>query len=152
MNIFIWILIAATLFFDQLTKLIISRSLTPNESVEVLKNFFYLTRVHNTGAAFGIFKNETFFFTVISMVTVIGLIAYMRRKKNAFFLQDMALALILGGALGNLLDRLRFGYVVDFLDFRVWPVFNIADSAITAGAFLLIIALLTETRKRKNVS
>lgn len=142
MKIFIWTLTASIFFLDQLSKFLISSTFDINESVEVIENVFFLTLVHNTGAAFGIFKRETLFFIVVSVVAVIAIVAYMRSKRSRAFLADLGLAFILGGALGNLADRLRLGYVIDFLDFKIWPVFNVADSAITLGAFILMLSLL----------
>ncbi|MFC1576246.1 signal peptidase II [Candidatus Omnitrophota bacterium] len=143
----IWLTVASVLVLDQLSKALVLRSLVPGESVEVVKNIFYLTLVHNTGAAFGIFRHQTFFFIIVSVLAVIVIAVYIKRKQNIIFMRDAALALVLGGALGNLVDRLRFGYVVDFFDFRIWPVFNVADSAITIGTFLLIISLLKKNPK-----
>ncbi len=127
---------------DQISKTLISRNFSLNESAEIIKNIFYLTIVHNTGAAFGIFKNQTLFFIIVSILAVIAGAMYIKKSLNIPFTIKIALGLILGGTLGNLVDRLRFGYVIDFLDFKIWPVFNLADSAITVGAFLLIIGLL----------
>lgn len=143
MNTSIWLLAGSIFLLDQLSKFLISKNFSPNESIEVVKNIFHLTLVHNTGAAFGIFKNQTLFFVLVSILAVAVIAAYIRKREKASFLRDAALALILGGALGNLVDRLRFGYVIDFLDFRIWPVFNVADSAITIGAFLLVISACT---------
>jgi signal peptidase II len=123
------------------------RKLELNESIEVVKNIFYLTLVHNTGAAFGIFRNQALFFVIVSILAVIAILIYIKKFSNIPLMIKIALGLILGGAAGNLVDRLRFGHVVDFLDFKIWPVFNIADSAITVGAFLLIISLMTKKRR-----
>src|SRR3989338_742165 len=107
-------------FLDQLTKYLILK---------------------NTGAGFGILKNFNFLLIMIS-IAVIGIIFYYFKKikENQLLLQVLA-AFILGGALGNLIDRARLGYVVDFLDFRIWPVFNIADSFVTVGIIGLIVYL-----------
>jgi len=131
---------------DQFTKFRASSVLELNQTREVVKNVFHLTLVHNSGAAFGIFRDLTVFFTLISASAIIAIGIYLKRRKIPCFLKDASLALILGGAAGNLADRLRFGYVVDFLDFRVWPVFNVADSAITVGVGLLIISLAAGRR------
>ncbi|OGW75452.1 MAG: signal peptidase II [Omnitrophica bacterium RBG_13_46_9] len=132
--------VGSVLVLDQLSKFFVLRNLNPNNSIEVIRNFFYLTLVYNTGAAFGILKDKTFVFVAISLLAVIFIVFYINKRKKGAFPADLGLGLILGGALGNLVDRLRFGYVVDFLDFKIWPVFNIADSAITTGVFLLIAA------------
>ncbi|MBL7155585.1 MAG: signal peptidase II [Candidatus Omnitrophica bacterium] len=147
MSNFIWFLAILVFFLDQLTKFFISRYFDPHTSLEIIKGIFYLALVHNTGAAFGIFKNQTLFFIVVSILAVATIVIYVRKKTKRTLLLDAALALILGGALGNLVDRLRFGYVIDFLDFRIWPVFNTADSAITIGAFLLILSSLLKKQE-----
>lgn len=141
MNKIIWVVAALTFLLDQSSKFLVSRSLKLNESLAVIKNTFHITLVHNTGAAFGIFKEQKLFFIIIAVLAVSTIAIYIRKAKKAFFLRDAALALILGGALGNLADRLRLGYVIDFLDFRIWPVFNVADSAVTIGAIMLVICI-----------
>ena len=146
MNAFIWALAIFVFLLDWASKIFILRNLSLNESVEIIKNIFYLTLVHNTGAAFGIFKNQTLFFIVVSILAVITIVIYIKKFSNISLAIKIGLALILGGAFGNLVDRLCFGYVVDFLDFKIWPVFNIADSAITVGTFLLIVNLMTKKR------
>lgn len=126
------------LSLDQLTKLIAQKNLILNKTVPVIKGAFHFTLIHNRGAAFGIFRDQVPLFIVISIVVII-LIFYnlnnIRNKKPSLY--GISLCVISAGALGNLVDRIFYGYVIDFLDFRIWPVFNIADSAITAGAVLL---------------
>ncbi|MGB2705373.1 MAG: signal peptidase II [Candidatus Omnitrophota bacterium] len=141
MNKIIWVVAVLALLLDQASKFLVSRSLKLNESLAVIKNTFHITLVHNTGAAFGSFKEQTLFFIIIASLAVAAIVIYIRKTRKAFFLRDAALALILGGALGNLTDRLRLGYVIDFLDFRIWPVFNVADSAVTIGAIMLVICI-----------
>ncbi|GFN24050.1 MAG: signal peptidase II [Thermoanaerobacteraceae bacterium] len=132
------LLVLAIVAGDQLTKMVVRRTLAPNETVPVLDNIFHLTHVNNPGAAFGLLAHRTSFFIATGIiVTGLIIIAYRQFRNGGFYFQ-LALALQLGGALGNLLDRLRFGYVVDFLDFRIWPVFNLADVAIVGGASLLV--------------
>ncbi|MFH0826662.1 MAG: signal peptidase II [Candidatus Omnitrophota bacterium] len=135
------IIIIAILALDQLTKFLISRNLSIHESVPVIPRVFHLTLVANRGAAFGILKNQTLLFISTSILAVV-LISFSLRDNKQRGLYSFSLSLVLAGALGNLIDRLRFGYVIDFLDFRVWPVFNIADSAITVGALVLGWSLL----------
>ncbi|MBP7215720.1 MAG: signal peptidase II [Candidatus Omnitrophica bacterium] len=131
----VFFIVAIILVVDQLTKVLVTRALTLHQSVPLLNNIFHLTLVYNTGAAFGLFKNQILLFIATSLCAII-LVSY-NLKKTTLRLPSVSLALILAGALGNLIDRLRFGFVIDFLDFRVWPVFNVADSAITIGAILL---------------
>jgi signal peptidase II len=137
----------AVIFADQLSKFFVSKNLSLHESLPVLKGILYLSLVHNRGAAFGIFKGSLswFIFTALFAIALI-LFDLKRERLDKLSLYTFSLALILGGAAGNLLDRLRFGYVVDFLDFRVWPVFNVADSAITIGAILLGICILSSAK------
>lgn len=115
-----------------------SRAFAPGESLPLLPPILHLTYVQNTGAAFGLFKGQQFLFIGCSIL-IIGWILWELFTKPSMGVRSLwALALVLGGAAGNLLDRLRFGYVVDFIDLRVWPVFNVGDSAITVGVALLL--------------
>jgi signal peptidase II len=141
----VFIVVLVVLSCDQLSKSIIINKLSLHQSTPLIKGIFHLTLVYNRGAAFGILKNQAPLFIITSLVAVV--LIYLNYKKNRekkSFSYDLSLALILAGALGNLIDRLFLGYVIDFLDFRIWPVFNIADSAITAGAFLLAYLMLKQ--------
>lgn len=143
----IFIIVFAILSLDQLSKFIITRYLSQNQTIPLIKGVFHLTLIHNRGAAFGILRNQVPLFIFTSILAII--LIYLSLKKNKHRkAYSIALSLILAGALGNLIDRLFFGYVIDFLDFRIWPVFNIADSAITIAAVLLGWEILF----KKNVS
>lgn len=130
---------------DQLSKVVVSSWLQLYESVAVLP-FFNFTLLHNPGAAFSFLADaggwQRWFFTAIALFVSVVITVWLRRLPAEEKWQAAALALILGGALGNVIDRLRFGYVVDFLDFYYqqwhWPAFNIADSAITVGVAILL--------------
>lgn len=140
------------LVLDQLTKYATRQLLVVNESIVVVKGFFHITLVYNRGAAFGILKNQLVLFIVTS-VFAIGLIWTNLKKDRTphkITLEKIALNAILAGAVGNLIDRLLYGYVVDFLDFRIWPVFNIADSAITVGAILLVYSILFPKQRHSH--
>ncbi|MDD5130084.1 MAG: signal peptidase II [Candidatus Omnitrophica bacterium] len=137
----IFIIVSIVILLDQISKFLALRFLQLNTPVPLIKNFLNLTLVHNRGAAFGLFQDQLFLFILVSFFAI-GLIFYNLRNKANSILLKVSLSLILGGAAGNLIDRLRFGYVVDFLDLRVWPVFNIADSVITIAAFVLAWELL----------
>ncbi|WP_338825323.1 signal peptidase II [Neomoorella humiferrea] len=136
------LLVALVLGLDQLTKYIVRVNFQPNESLPVINSFFHLTYVNNPGAAFGLFAYKTPVFVAITVLVVAVILIAYRILPPGSPVMRLALALITGGALGNLIDRLRFGYVVDFLDFRVWPVFNLADVAIVSGVILLCWQLL----------
>jgi len=130
-----FLLAAAVLSIDRLTKLLVIKNLKLHYSFPVIKGLLYFTRVHNRGAAFGLFKGQIFLFAIVSVVAAVFICLSLRKAKSNIY--SLSLGLILAGAIGNLIDRLAFGYVIDFLDLRIWPVFNVADSAITVGAVLL---------------
>ncbi|MFA4993197.1 MAG: signal peptidase II [Candidatus Omnitrophota bacterium] len=132
----IFVIVSSVVFLDQLSKFIAVRFLQLNTPVSLIKNFLYMTLVYNRGAAFGMLKNQLFFFILISLLVILFIFLHLKNKKHPFVFK-ISLSLILAGSLGNLIDRLRFGYVIDFLDLRFWPVFNLADSALTIGALLL---------------
>ncbi len=117
--------------------------------------FFRITHISNTGAAFGLFPGQSPLLTVVALLSIILLLAYalvIYRHYPLFYsgLGGVALGLILGGATGNLIDRLRFGEITDFIDFTVWPAFNIADSALTIGAILVVYLFLRLARVEKR--
>lgn len=133
-----WITLLGIFLVDQASKILIMSALFLNQSIPVITNVFHITYIRNPGAAFGLMAYKTTFFIVVSLLVVLGIILFYR-KYGGKGAMPAALGLIAGGALGNLVDRVRFGEVIDFLDFRVWPVFNLADSAIVVGAGLLVI-------------
>jgi signal peptidase II len=144
---------AAALGFDRWTKALIQRRFGLNESISVIDGFFNITYVRNTGVAFGIFDplslpSKSVLLSVFTAFAVVVVIAYSVRSPLRNRLLQFALALILGGAVGNLYDRLAYGYVVDFLEFYAgayhWPSFNIADSAISIGVVLLALEILRD--------
>jgi len=143
------LLILTILFLDQLSKILICRFFSLNQSLPVINKVFYLTLVHNRGAAFGILKGQLVFLILTAAVSIILIylsLRVTRGRKLSFY--NISLCLILAGGIGNLIDRLVFGYVIDFLDFRIWPVFNLADSAITIGAVLLGWSILTSNKRK----
>ena len=134
-----WLIGALILSADQLSKFLFVASFTPGQSRPLLPPLVYLTYVQNTGAAFGLFKGQQLLFIGISVGVIVWIVSELRgQRRPPHPLVGWAYGLILGGAAGNLIDRLRFGYVIDFIDLRVWPVFNIGDSALTIGVTLLI--------------
>lgn len=139
----IFIIVLTILSLDQFTKYLISRNLSLSQSVALIKGILHLTLVHNRGAAFGMLKNQTPLFIFTSIFAVILIYFSLKgRSQKKVSIYTLSLSLILAGAVGNLIDRVFFGYVIDFLDLRIWPVFNVADSAITIGAVLLGWSLL----------
>ena len=141
----LFLLAALILILDQTSKFIVCRVMLPRGSFPVIENIFHLTHVQNQGAAFGLFPNQTLFFIGVTLFTVLLILFFHQRISKEGSSLSWALGLILGGALGNLIDRIRLKAVIDFLDFSLrghhWPSFNIADSAITIGAVILFFSI-----------
>jgi len=139
---------------DQLSKFWIRSNLAIGESLFEV-GFFRLTRVHNTGAVFGLFQGQSFLLATVALVSVAALLLY------AFFFHHkipfldnwpgkLAISLVIGGTVGNLIDRIHLGYITDFIDFSFWPTFNIADSAIVVGTIILAYSLICLARAGKG--
>ena len=154
---------------DRATKYIVLGQIKPDEPRVVVPNFFHLVNITNTGAAFGSFKNNNAFFIAISCIALLfALVLLLGRSKSGKadslwwtrdIWRDVSLALLLAGVLGNLTDRLLYGYVIDFLLFDLhipfahpWPAFNVADSAIVVGALLLLSEIFLAPQEEKAIS
>ena len=140
---------------DQVTKLYVDANFRLHETVPVVRGFFHLTYVRNKGAAFGILADNAVrvpFFITVSIVAMLGILWYIRRIRKDQKLALFSLSLIFSGAFGNLIDRIRLGEVIDFLDVfwrhYHWPAFNVADSAITVGVTLLFIEMWREDHNK----
>jgi len=138
---------------DQVTKWLVLRFISTDEFVPVISGFFYLVQVHNTGAAFGMLKNNNLFFMVLASVALILVGVLARRGAFADAPSRVGAALLVSGILGNLTDRILHGYVVDFLDvilpwYGHWPAFNVADSAICGAAALFLISGFLASEKK----
>lgn len=145
---------------DQFTKVWVMKSFQLYESLEVIPAFFSLTYLTNKGAAFGFLAGVTsewrhYFFLILACVALVLIAVAWLRMRNDHRFYGPALALIAGGAIGNVIDRVRLGAVVDFLDFYVaghhWPAFNVADSAIFVGVALFLLANFLEERQKKQI-
>lgn len=154
-----WFIVVAAvgLVADQFSKWLVASRMTLHQSIELLADFAHITYVRNPGAAFGILANSSLrlpFFILVSVVAAFGILWYLRREKGGHLRLQIALGLIFSGALGNLIDRVRFGEVIDFIDVHWyrhhWPAFNIADSAICVGVGLLLLDSWIDERNRKN--
>lgn len=144
----LFVLPLAVVILDQFSKYIVVENMVLGESIPIIEEVFHLTYILNPGAAFGMFAHNRLFFIAIAVV-VIGIIIWARREILALPWEVKAgCGLFLGGAIGNLIDRARQGLVIDFFDFRIWPVFNIADIAICIGVGLIIWNLLKTELKR----
>jgi signal peptidase II len=147
----------AVLLLDQATKFFIDRTMEIHSSITVVENFFNITYIRNKGAAFGFLSETSFrlpFFIFISIIAVVVIIGIFRKLRPEQKLTIVSLSLIFAGALGNLIDRIRLGEVIDFIYVHwyehYWPAFNVADSAICVGVFLLALDMLLDERKRKS--
>ncbi len=147
---------------DQFTKILVHSSFDLGESVIVFESFFNFTYVRNVGAAFGIFGNlsapvRQVFFLTVPPLAVLLILMILRSTPDKERLQVFALSLVCGGALGNYVDRLRFGYVIDFLDFHInqsynWPAFNVADIAIVTGVMITALFIFKPELSKQNDS
>ncbi|MEW9667543.1 signal peptidase II [Ammoniphilus sp. 3BR4] len=149
---FYYILALIVFGLDQLTKWIVVKNMELGQSIPLLEGVFHFTSHRNRGAAFGILQDQRWFFIVITLVVMGGIIYYLRMLGKDKPMVSYALALILGGAVGNFLDRLLFGEVVDFLDFTLinFPIFNVADSAIVIGVGLMIWDTILEMKRERR--
>jgi signal peptidase II len=152
------IIAIAGLIADQLTKLYIDSSMRLFQSIPVLDNFFHITYVRNKGAAFSFLAHTSWrlpFFITISLVAAVVILVAFARLRDDQKLAQVSLVMIFSGAVGNLIDRVRMGEVIDFLDAHWyehhWPAFNVADSMICVGVFLLAIDMLLEDKRQKKV-
>ena len=140
----IGLVIVGILLLDQLTKLLVEDRMLLGESIPMIPAFFHITYVMNYGAAFGLFPHQQWFFVLAAVVMIaLGYWGILKlRHYGVFFIYGTSL--MMAGALGNLLDRIRLDGVVDFFDFRIWPIFNVADIAICAGVGLILLAMFKE--------
>jgi signal peptidase II len=146
-----------TIFLDQATKFYIARTLPLHSMITVIENFFTITYLRNKGAAFGMLATSPWrlpFFIIVSLVAVVVIFVVIKKLRDDQKLAAYALSLIFAGALGNLIDRIRFGEVIDFIFVHwydhYWPAFNVADSAICVGVFLLALDMVREERRMKR--
>jgi signal peptidase II len=157
----LFIFLFGVLLLDQLTKSMIVQKLFLYEKVEVIRGFFNIIHVRNTGGAFGIFGGEkgglgSVLFVVVSLLAIGAIVYLFVKAREDEKVLAFSFTLILSGALGNLIDRIRYGEVIDFIDFHVstyhWPAFNIADSAICIGIGLMALELLAKDKKKSTKS
>ena len=146
------VLAAALIVADQAVKSIVQSHLTLLQSVPVIEGVFHLTYIQNTGAAFSILEGQKVLFILLTSLVSLLILGYViknRRSGSRWLL--IPLTSVAAGGIGNLIDRIRLGYVVDYLDFRIWPIFNIADMAVTVGCgFLIIYFFVIEPKNKKK--
>lgn len=148
------IIVFALVCLDQFSKFYIYSNFALNESINVINNFFDITYIQNFGAGFSILQHQRIFLSVVSILAICILSYLLYTTKKDDTVSKISYLLIIAGALGNLIDRIRLGYVVDFFDFVIFgydfPVFNVADCYITIGCFIIIFIVLKESRNAKN--
>ena len=144
-SLFVSSIAIVVFLLDQLTKLVIKNFMALGDSVAVLPTVFHITFIQNKGAGFGILQGQRWLLVWVA-VMVIGVILFLWDKIPNKKYSQWGVGLILGGTIGNLIDRIAYGAVIDFIDFRIWPAFNVADSALSIGALLLIIYLIRRDR------
>ncbi len=143
------------IFLDQTSKNMVESALelfTYWAPFPEFENIFRITHVSNTGVAFGLFQNGNIIFTILAIIVSVGIILYNSRLAPGHKLLRLALGLQMGGALGNMIDRLRQGYVTDFMDFGPWPVWNVADLAIVSGTILLVLIMFYDERQQQKAA
>lgn len=142
------------IIIDQVSKIIVVNNLTNNKSIEVIKSFFYLTYTNNKGAAFSILTGRRILLILVAFIVIGLLIYYVRKNKIEGKVNKIALSLVIGGSIGNLIDRILRGAVIDFIDIKIFgynfPIFNLADTFIVIGVFLLIIEMFRKEHKNDN--
>lgn len=150
LSLFYYLIAIAVAVIDQLTKYVVAKNMEIGESIPLIEGVFHFTSHRNMGAAFGILQNQRWLFIIITIAVVVGIVWSLSRIGKSQPRVSFALSLVLGGAVGNFIDRLLTGQVVDFFDFVLirFPIFNVADTAITIGVALLLIDTLLQGRKK----
>jgi signal peptidase II len=150
MNVYFLVTAILVLVADQITKNLVIERVPENSSIEIIKGFLYITHVKNSGAAFGMFQGYTNILAIISIVAIVLIIILKVILKLDFAFYNVSLGFILGGAIGNLIDRYFMGEVTDFINLIFIPVFNIADSSLIIGFCLIIILIIREYFKKEK--
>ncbi|MRH42186.1 lipoprotein signal peptidase [Aquibacillus halophilus] len=149
---FYYVIAALVIGLDQLTKWIIVTTMELRESIPVIDNLFYITSHRNTGAAWGILQGQMWFFYIVTVIVIVVIVYYIQKFALDSKLMGWSLALLLGGAIGNFIDRVFRKEVVDFFDVYIgsydFPIFNIADSALVVGVILVLIATFMDEKKK----
>ena len=138
-NLFVFSIALLIVILDQLTKFLIKQNFQLNGSIPIINNVFHLKYITNTGSAFGLFRGLNLFFISFSIIVIAVIFYCLKKIKYNEKALQFAVGLLLGGTIGNLIDRITYGAVTDFIDFRIWPVFNVADSSVTISIILLIV-------------
>ena len=127
---------------DQISKFYIQSYMVIGMSIPIIQDVFHITYILNPGAAFGLFEHQTAFFVIIAICMCLAAIYFYPQIPRSYRLLRFGMGLMVGGAMGNVIDRINTGYVVDFFDFRIWPIFNVADIGIVCGVGCIIFSIL----------
>lgn len=151
---FYYLIALLVIALDQLTKWMIVKKMEYGESIEIIENLLYITSHRNRGAAWGILQGQMWFFYIITIAVIIGIVYYIQKMAKESILLGVALGLMLGGAIGNFIDRVARQEVVDFVHTYIFsysfPVFNVADAALSIGVGLLVIHMFLEEKNAKE--
>ncbi len=151
---FCFFLVIAVIALDQIIKYVIATNMFVGESIPIIPQVLHLTYILNAGAAFGILANQRYFFIAIAAILIIITIYFYPQIQRLSRTFQIAIAMLLSGAIGNMIDRIATGKVVDYIDIRIWPIFNLADIAIVLGCIIIIYELLFKNsntaKKQKN--
>lgn len=135
-----YIIIIAAVLLDQIIKFAVRTNMDLYQTIPIIDGIFHITYIQNTGAAFSLFSGNTGMLALITVIITVGILAYLfKLKNNGHWALMLSLALIVAGGVGNIIDRISLQYVVDFLDLRIWPIFNLADIYVCVGCILLVI-------------
>lgn len=145
-----------SMLIDQIIKIIVMGNMSVGESIKVIKNFFSITYVENDGAAWSILSGNTFFLVIVSIVAILLIYWYMLKNNNIKKFEIICYSVLTGGIIGNLMDRIKFGSVIDYLDFKIFgynfPIFNFADMCIVISIFSLLIYSIKEEKNARSKS
>lgn len=153
-----YFLATVIVLIDQVIKVFISLNMKIYESIPVIKNFFYITYVRNDGAAFSILQNKTYLLLLVAFLVLSFILCYINKQEKFSKIEAIAFGFLLGGIIGNFVDRLLYGQVIDYLDFKLfgydYPVFNFADSMIVIGVFVLVYIIfrsdVDDSRRKRS--
>ncbi len=144
------IIIILVVVLDRITKLVVVNNMTENMSIPIIKHVLHLTYILNPGAAFGMLEYSRLFFIGLTMIILACAVVFRNKLKTEPLMIQYGAALFLGGAIGNVIDRIETGLVIDFIDFRIWPIFNVADIAICVGVGLIVWSVMKEESHKKK--
>ena len=137
----------ALVIIDQTIKYMVNTNMILGQSYPLIEDFLYITYVKNTGIAFGLFKNNNLFMILLISIIILILLYFYNKEKNKVFSLNIAITLLISGAVGNLVDRIYYGFIIDYIDFNFWPAFNLADSLIVIGSITLAVYLIFQVEE-----